>query len=86
MIYSNIFTPPAPHEWTALRRKARPAFHLLPYYSFIPAMLIMVLRLVLDVLTKLLIWQKGGGVGWRLLFERITAGKNEKREFSMRMF
>lgn len=35
-------------------------------------MLIMVLRLVLDVLTKLLIWQKGGGglgrwglgVGW----------------------
>lgn len=39
--------------------KAFPAFHPPFYYSFIPAMLIMVLRLVLDVLTKLLIWQRG---------------------------
>lgn len=45
---------------------------------------IMVLRLVLDVLAKLLIWQNGRVT--TLLLERITAGKNEKREFSMRMF
>lgn len=36
--------------------QALPAFHPLPYHSFISAMLIMVLRLVLDMLTKLLIW------------------------------
>lgn len=54
--------------------KALRAFHPLSYYSFIPAMLIMVLRLVLDVLTKLLIWQKGR-VRRLSLFERITAGK-----------
>lgn len=64
--------------------KALGAFHQLPHYSFIPAMPIMVLRLVLDVLAKLLIWQNGRVS--TLLLERITAGKNEKREFSMRMF
>lgn len=64
--------------------KALGAFHQLPYCSFIPAMPIMVLRLVLDVLAKLLIWQNGRVS--TLLLERITAGKNEKREFSMRMF
>lgn len=93
MIYSNILKNPliSGQRGRGEDAKALPAFHQLPCHSFIPAMLIMVLRLVLDVLTKLLIWQKGGGgglLGWvrGLLFERITAGKNEKREFSMRMF
>ncbi len=56
MIYSNILTTPSSADSTAEEEaKALPAFHPLPYYSFIPAMLIMVLRLALDVLTKLLI-------------------------------
>lgn len=74
--------------------KALPAFHPLPYYSFIPAVLVMVLRLALDVLTKLLNWQKwavvmvmvsGGGGGGSCLGE-LQRGVNETREPSMRMF
>lgn len=83
MINSNILkTPFISGQQSGEKVKALPAFHPLP--SFISAILIMVLRLVLDVLTKLLIWRKGKAQ--RHLFERITAGKNEKREFSMWMF
>lgn len=61
MIYSNIFKTTSSADISGEVAKALRAFHLLPYHSFIPAMLIMVLRLVLDVLTKLLIWQKEEG-------------------------
>lgn len=66
MIYSNILKNPliSGQRGRGEDAKALPAFHQLPCHSFIPAMLIMVLRLVLDVLTKLLIWQKGGGGCW----------------------
>ena len=76
--------------------KALRAIYPLSYPSFIPSMLIMSLRLVLDVLTKLFIWLKGRlqtpvgqnycGKKWKENFQcgclEDERGDNSKRNFN----
>lgn len=83
--------PPPPSADSAEEKrepKALPAFHPLPYYSFIPAVLVMVLRLALDVLTKLLNWQKVAVVMVMVVVAVVGAPvwESYSRELSMRMF
>lgn len=84
MIYLNtlkkLLISGQPSREKTKKANTLPASHPLPYCSFIPAMLIMVLRLVLDVLTKLLIWQKRGGEGWGESCLRELLQEKMKRE------